>query len=275
MKQCDSYEKQNSFIWRHTTEDEPRRSSGSLHYDSAMIFTYLIRGRGHILVEDNYSELHAGDIIIVDPHEIHRSYFCGDPIHERISVYVRPAFGEELGLDGKVLFKAFRDRPSGQGNVIPAAVAKQTGLQDLLMKTCKPKDAAEEAMLRLQVAQALLLLGKALQSAPQSASDPLISAVLEYVNAHLREPLTTANIADALFVNKSYLCRRFKQYMGVTLHQYISKKRICLAIDLLESGLSCTEACFQSGFGNYSGFYKYYQRYTGASPAEKKNTSAL
>ena len=93
---------------------------------------------------------------------------------------------------------------------------------------------------------------------------------LEYINAHLCETLSTKSIAEALFIDKSYLCREFKRNTGATINQYISRKRIILAIQLIENGVSCTDACYQSGFGNYSSFYKYYRKYTEKTPGTRK-----
>ena len=125
-----------------------------------------------------------------------------------------------------------------------------------------------------KIVELLIMLKRALPLAAKESlpgkESKTTTAAIAYINRHLSEELSTSGIADALFLDKSYLCREFKKNTGATINQYITKKRICAAINLMAGGVSCTEACYRSGFGNYSSFYKYYRRYTGSLPNGSK-----
>ncbi|HCD43067.1 MAG TPA: AraC family transcriptional regulator, partial [Lachnoclostridium sp.] len=45
-------------------------------------------------------------------------------------------------------------------------------------------------------------------------------------------------------------------------------KRLALARDLLKTGMPVTEACFGSGFKNYSTFFRAYKKHFHVSPSE-------
>jgi AraC-like DNA-binding protein len=219
-------------------------------------------------------DINAGDIIMVTPNEFHRTSLMGDPYNERISIYLLPCFAEQMGVSQETLFGAFYGRKRGVGNVIPASIVKELGLNEILENMQLPRDDDEELLLRCKISELLLLLKKAVPLANESKATTnirkTVKRALEYINSHLCENISTDSIAKALFIDKSYLCREFKRNIGVTVNEYISHKRIILAIQLIENGVPCTDACYQSGFGNYSSFYKYYKKYTENSPHERK-----
>ena len=271
-----SYEENKNFIFRYTEDSVPREPTDGMHYDSSMAITYIIEGKGRIFVENTHTDIFEGDVVIVSPNEFHRTSLWGEPEHKRISVYVRRELAEATGIAANRLFGIFFDRKQGKGNVIPAKVASEIGLHKLFesMEAPEDGDVDGEILLQCRIVELLLLLKKALPLAEKetlpSKESKTTAGVIEYINEHLTEELSTSRIAEALFMDKSYLCREFKKNTGATINQYITKKRICKAAALMAEGESCTEACYQSGFGNYSSFYKYYRRYTDGVPGERK-----
>jgi AraC-like DNA-binding protein len=52
----------------------------------------------------------------------------------------------------------------------------------------------------------------------------------------------------------------FKSETGYTIGNYITEKRLLLAKNLVSSGSSITEACYNSGFKNYSTFSRAFKK---------------
>ena len=71
-----------------------------------------------------------------------------------------------------------------------------------------------------------------------------------------------------LYVSKSHLSHRFKEFTGLTLYQYIIKKRLVVARNMLREGAQVMDACLQCGFNDYSNFLKAFKREFGKSPKE-------
>lgn len=89
----------------------------------------------------------------------------------------------------------------------------------------------------------------------------------EHINDNLSDKLTLADLAKKSFYNPSYLSRAFKQRYGVTLTEYIAKKRVEKAITLLKIGnASVEEICEEVGFSDRSAFYHAFDKYAGCSP---------
>ena len=81
-------------------------------------------------------------------------------------------------------------------------------------------------------------------------------------------PLTLEEIADAFFISKSYLSHEFVRYTNTSVYEYIQFRRICGAKLLIASGVSLTDAAFQSGFNSYSSFLRTFRKTVGISPTD-------
>lgn len=105
---------------------------------------------------------------------------------------------------------------------------------------------------------------------PQSvqSSPDTMQRVMAYINEHYAQPLTLDEIADAFFISKSYLSHEFVRYTNTSVYEYIQFRRICGAKLLIASGVSLTDAAFQSGFNSYSSFLRTFRKTAGISPTD-------
>ena len=90
-----------------------------------------------------------------------------------------------------------------------------------------------------------------------------------YIDENLSETLTLSALAKKSFYNPSYFSRRFRDKFGVSLTEYVGRRRILLAISLLsETSRSVDEIAALCGFSDRSSFYHAFARYTKSTPAE-------
>lgn len=101
----------------------------------------------------------------------------------------------------------------------------------------------------------------------QTQKKKLSDRAKEYVNEHLGERLLNDQIAQAMFLNVDYLNRVFKKETGMTLSEYISRKRVDLAKELLlGSDMTVSEIAMEVGFQSFSYFTKVFKKRTGKEP---------
>ena len=73
-----------------------------------------------------------------------------------------------------------------------------------------------------------------------------------------------ASLSALSGLSSYHMMRLFKQETGYTVGNYITEKRLIKARDLLSQGTCATQACYLSGFQNYSTFLRAYKkRYPG------------
>jgi AraC-like DNA-binding protein len=91
--------------------------------------------------------------------------------------------------------------------------------------------------------------------------------VVAYARAHLRRPLTTADLARAVGVSERNLHRKLHKAMGVTPHELILRLRIEAAGEqLATSETSIAKIAVDFGFCDQSAFTKHFRTRTGLTP---------
>lgn len=99
--------------------------------------------------------------------------------------------------------------------------------------------------------------------------DSLKQNALDYVLAHVNEPIFLHEIAEKYSYNPSYFSRFFKQHYGMNFTDFVSKKRIENAIELMKSTTLSIEKISQSvGYQSKSQFYRTFKRVTGQTVSD-------
>ena len=103
----------------------------------------------------------------------------------------------------------------------------------------------------------------------RDSGDALVEAARAYIDAHSAEKFSLQAIADALFVNGSYLLRVFKARTGVTLLWYHNHTRCEKAkVLLVQPEISISRAGELVGFVSSSHFSHIFKKLTGVTPTE-------
>lgn len=99
-----------------------------------------------------------------------------------------------------------------------------------------------------------------------------VADVVGYIHEHLETGITLSDVAEALHINKHYLCRLFKRETGMTVNTYINSARLAKAKQMLaESGESVTFIAAECGFGEPSLFTKNFKKEMGMTPSAYRN----
>lgn len=106
--------------------------------------------------------------------------------------------------------------------------------------------------------------------AEKKADDPM-SRVMQYMQDHMAEQITVEQLADLIYVSKSYLSRLFKQQTGMSLIEYLRLIRVEAAKSLLvSSSTNVNEISYTIGYNSPKYFCRAFRTCTGMSPREFK-----
>lgn len=98
---------------------------------------------------------------------------------------------------------------------------------------------------------------------------PLAKKAIDYILLNIGSPLTLQLIARHIHANPSHLSRKFKEETGMTVTEYINRKRIEEAKLFLQRGnVSVTDVAFMVGFNDLNYFSKVFKKYTSLTPTE-------
>lgn len=156
-------------------------------------------------------------------------------------------------------------RAAIQGGVDPVTALS---VSDGFIKRCELLYSVEK-ITNLQYLMVLEYAGMVRRVRQKDYTSPLVLKVANYVVAHITEPLTTEQIADALYLSRPYLSSRFHKEAGRTVYSFIMDEKIEEAKRLiLYSGRSISSISQYLGFSSLGHFSSLFKKNTGYSPTE-------
>lgn len=103
-------------------------------------------------------------------------------------------------------------------------------------------------------------------SSADSSDAPLLA--VRYVDKHYTENISLKLLSEKFNVSLSHLCRKFKDITGAPFMEYITKKRIAYACELLRhTPLPVSKVGLQAGYTDYFHFNKVFKAVTSVSPS--------
>lgn len=103
-------------------------------------------------------------------------------------------------------------------------------------------------------------------------SQSLYQNLLLYLEEHLEEELSLERLAGEFFVSKYYIAHLFKDNMGLSIHQFVQKKRLAACRDAIGGNEKISQVYLRYGFKDYSSFYRAFRKEYGMSPREFQDT---
>jgi AraC-like DNA-binding protein len=104
-------------------------------------------------------------------------------------------------------------------------------------------------------------------SSISSEYDEKVTKTREVLEATFTAPITQKRLSLKIGINEGKMRRGFKQYYGVTIHEYITKLRMEMAVNLLIfQNKDISEISYMVGFSHQNNFSNAFKRYFKSSP---------
>ena len=248
------------------------------HSHSFCELLVFLSGNVTYSVEGTAYRLRPGDVMLIGSGEIHRPIIGeGKPYERYVAWMSEECFRktERMGGDFDPEF-CFRDSARRKLYLLrPESALLQAIVQAFEKLTAVSEDRGEgrETLRNCTMGELLVCLNRAYLGTAHEMYEDIVSnekvgEVISYINRNLCEPLTLDDLSARFFIGKFYLTRLFERHTGLTLHQYIIKKRLTAARALLLQGCSAMEACVSCGFGDYSHFSRSFRKQYGLPPGK-------
>ena len=205
-------------------------------------------------------EAGPGDIITVNPNEVHDGLPIGEAGRSWRILYFEPALIEQATSD----IRQGGSAPQELANPVMsnASTARLFGRLFAAMTA----DGAEDQDMRRE---ALLLALVARLFQERHSPEPVPAAIrraLELIDDEPARPLTLADLARESGLGRFQVLRGINRATGLTPHAYLMQRRVDLARRLIAGGTRLAEAAAGSGFADQSHMTRLFVRKYGVSP---------
>ena len=257
----------------HTVEEQgPHPTIPYDFYDEGYSITVIIKGEGICFVEGNGYSLTDGTVIATSPEEIHSYRLKQTGYHERMSLYFSKEILSPLWEHEMHLMQIFHGHSSGVGNRYSPDMYDADQLFSVIEKLRGLVDNSEithrSSRAHLLILELLFLLYDAIETDRESFffQDEKIGQICRYIKANLTEQLSYEHLQERFLVSRHQLTTVFRHSTGMTLTEYILRKRLMQATALIRNGEGIETAAYRSGFHTYSHFYKMFKKHYHLSP---------
>jgi AraC-like DNA-binding protein len=205
-------------------------------------------------------ESRAGDVIMVNPGEIHDGMPANDAARGWKILYFEPGLiAREMAndaADGDVVI-----RPVARD---PALAAEVTRLFTRIEQRVQDAGAVEES---LWCCLMLVMQQHRIGGPAASCASPSVAMAVQRLDEAPELPTTLAELAALSGVSRFQLLRGFARELGTTPHAYLVQRRVRLVRRLLAAGLSPSDAALAAGFADQSHMTRAFVRHLGITPA--------
>ncbi|MCM1026441.1 MAG: AraC family transcriptional regulator [Roseburia sp.] len=248
--------------------EAPTNAHFGLHNHNSYEILLFLEGDAKYVVEDNVYTMEPGDLIIIRKHELHRIYHNSPTPYGRVVLMVSPDFFRENAC---AEYEAqFLHAPLGTGHKIAAETVRSSGLYDAFLRYKRYSEdyrlPPDTPVLKSVILEILYLINRTSRFSSADVSTGPIKSVILYLNNNYTGEITLDILQEKFFISKYYLCREFRKATGLTVHEYIRRKRLTKVRELRAQGLHISDAALEAGFCDYSSFYRAFRKEYGVPP---------
>lgn len=88
------------------------------------------------------------------------------------------------------------------------------------------------------------------------------------------DEFSVATVTQKMGISRSFLHIKMKNLLNVSMGDYIRKKRLNMACELLKQGFNVSETAYRTGFSDPNYFSKAFKREFGLTPSEYADKKA-
>ncbi len=242
------------------------------NHDGYELF-FLLNGDLNYYIEQIGMHLKRGDLVLIKPYNFHRREIVTGEFYERIVINVKDSYIESLSSKKTDLSACFYNLPTGKNSLLKLneqQIIEYTLIAQHLSQELESGEYGSDILVDTYIKQILIMVNRIASKTNfvgiKNIMPSLVSNTIAYIEQHINDEITLDILSEYLNYNGTYISRCFKKTTGISLQQYIIQKRITLAKKYLCAGCRPFEACYLSGFNDYSNFSRTFAKQTGTSP---------
>jgi AraC-like DNA-binding protein len=239
-----------------------------IHMDQ-MEITYLFNGIHYYYVGGDEYAVHGGEMFVTYPNEVHSTNLHPFEKSEYYYLHVDTLnnAGSFLGIadseEAATLARLLNRMPSRHF----AAPRNCKGMLDEILRVSAQRPDLWRTKLRMLSFQLFSSIIENEHNVSRSIS-PEIQKSIHFIESNIFEPLELLQVSDYVHLSLSHFKARFKKEMGISPSDYIMRKKVSKACELLLGGSSITNTAYALSFSSAQYFTRVFKQYNSISPKQ-------
>lgn len=245
------------------------------HWHPFIEILFILNGNAKVILEGIDHKLVAGDFIVIDSNQLHESQCTRSSMG--VSIHLAEGFFRNH-LGGERNFRIVCSRRTLQREQLATYLEVCNRLKELIPVYLKEplgyrmemESIVMDIMYRLLNTFAVPFEPGELPAL--TASQSRIQEILSYIDEHYAEPIPLEEIAGHFGLSREYFSRRFRQLVGMTFSEHVSRVRLAHIYDDLrvtdEPVMGLIE---KHGFTGYKHFSRLFKEIYGCTPRELRS----
>ncbi len=239
-------------------------------------FYFLIDGSVSINIAGKDYPVSAGDMIVIPPNVMHHVNILDQSIpYKRFVFWITKEYCAELMTQSPdygylMQLVSIPKKYIHHYDVIAFNALQSKVFQ--LIEEIHSNRFGRAAKISLCVNDLILHLNRTVYEIehPKSPKEEqsLYQNLLSFIEGHIDEDLSLDRLANEFYVSKYHISHVFKENIGLSIYQYILKKRLALCKDAILANSKISETYLKCGFKDYSSFFRAFKKEYGISPKE-------
>ena len=102
-------------------------------------------------------------------------------------------------------------------------------------------------------------------------SNELVCNIIEYLNNNINKEITIDELSLLFYFNKTYIMKKFKKELNLSIHEYINTMRIYNSLSYFKDDNYILSIAFKNGFNSLEYYSETFKKIMGVSPIVYKN----
>ena len=238
-------------------------------------FYLFLEGDLDLEISGHARPLHPGDMVLVPPGVSHHALMhSSDRPYRRFVLWVSQEYVARLLKESPDYVFLMQRAATSRRCYYHFHEAEFSSIQSRLIRLLEEFHSnryGRNAAVYLALNDLLLYMNRIIYEREHpvvSGSGDLMQEITLFIDEHLTEDLSLDVLANHVCLSKYYIAHYFKDSLGISIHQYITKKRLQSCSEAIAAGSDITRTFDEYGFRDYSSFYRMFRKEYGMSPRE-------